>query len=199
MKGKRILIALAVAGAAFGIATAVQAAIPDSNGVISACYQFSNSGTPTGTMRAIDAEAGAFCRFNEHPLSIASTQYVQNVVTSTINPTSFMIRAAAPLGPGFLTGNFFCGTGYISTENVIGPTNNTAASGAQIDLQDSYNVGEVVSGVPDTNGRLFANLTANVGLTIQGTCVDGRVFGQPGPVAPIKQAMKQASISVKLG
>jgi hypothetical protein len=198
MRGKRILIAMAVAGAAFGIASAVQAAIPDSNGIVTACYQTSTSGTPKGTMRAINAENGEFCRFNEAEVELATPGYVQNVVTSTINPTSFMIKAAGPLGPGFLTGNFFCGTGYISTENVIGPTNNTAASGAQIDLQDSYNVGEVVGGVPDTNGRLFANLTANVNLTIQGTCVDGRVFGLPGPVAPIKQAMKQASISVKV-
>ena len=36
-RGSRILLALAVGGAVFGIASAVQASIPDANGVIHGC------------------------------------------------------------------------------------------------------------------------------------------------------------------
>jgi len=68
-RGGRVLVALAVAGAAFGIATVVQAAIPGSNGVISGCYQFSAPNTSKGVLRVIDAESGEGCRFNERSIS----------------------------------------------------------------------------------------------------------------------------------
>jgi hypothetical protein len=195
---KRVLVGLAVAGAAFGVATAVQASIPDSDGVVHACYTSNNlPGYPPGTLRAIDtAKINGHCGQNEAPVDLATPQYVQSVVTSTINQTSFMIAATATGGPAFLTGNFSCGPGYISTDDIVGPTDNTAASGAKIDLQDTYNVGQVTGGVPDANGRLFATLTASVTFTIHGTCVDGRVYGLPGPVAPIKKAMSQAKITL---
>jgi hypothetical protein len=64
-----IVVGLAAAGAAFGIATAVQAAIPDSNGTIHACYQFANAVTPKGTLRVVDSAKGESCRFYEHPLT----------------------------------------------------------------------------------------------------------------------------------
>src|SRR5439155_25794312 len=75
-RGGRVLVALVVAGAVFGLATVVQAAIPSSGGVLTACYQTSASGTPKGTMRAIDAESGEFCRFNEKPVQLATTGFV---------------------------------------------------------------------------------------------------------------------------
>ena len=37
-RGGRVLVALVVGGAVFGIATAVQASIPDASGVIHGCY-----------------------------------------------------------------------------------------------------------------------------------------------------------------
>ena len=65
-RGGRILVALAVAGALFGIATAVQAAIPDSNGVIHGCY--GKPGTPQkGELRVRDT--GELCRSYETPLN----------------------------------------------------------------------------------------------------------------------------------
>ena len=48
----RLLLALAVGGALFGIASAVQASIPDSGGVIHGCYQRNG-----GTLRVIDSSA----------------------------------------------------------------------------------------------------------------------------------------------
>jgi hypothetical protein len=62
-RGGRLLIALVVGGALFGIATAVQADIPDS-GVIHACYQKVN-----GQLRVIDTSQGGTCRPNENALS----------------------------------------------------------------------------------------------------------------------------------
>jgi len=65
----RLVLAFGVAGATFGIVTAVQAAIPDSHGTIHGCYQFANAATPKGTLRVIDTGAGEGCRFTEHPLN----------------------------------------------------------------------------------------------------------------------------------
>ncbi len=67
-RGARILLAFGVAGAAFGIATVVQAAIPDSHGTINGCYQFAQGVTPKGTLRVIDPSTGEACRYYEHPL-----------------------------------------------------------------------------------------------------------------------------------
>lgn len=67
----KVLAAIAVGGAAFGIATAVQASIPDANGVIHACYTTSLAhGNPTGALRVIDtATANGHCASWEQPLS----------------------------------------------------------------------------------------------------------------------------------
>lgn len=65
----RLLLAFGVAGCAFGIATVVQAAIPDSHGTIHACYQFAQGVTPKGTLRTIDPSTGEACRFYERPLN----------------------------------------------------------------------------------------------------------------------------------
>jgi hypothetical protein len=48
-RGARLLVALAVGGALFGIAAAVQASIPDPAGVIHGCYK-----TNKGDLRVID-------------------------------------------------------------------------------------------------------------------------------------------------
>jgi len=63
----RVLVALAVAGVAFGIASTVQADIPD-GGIVQACY--GKPGTPQkGALRVRDADQGEQCRFNENPIS----------------------------------------------------------------------------------------------------------------------------------
>jgi len=64
-----LLVAFGVAGATFGIVTAVQAAIPDSHGTVHGCYQFAQGATPKGTLRVIDPSTGESCRFYEKPLN----------------------------------------------------------------------------------------------------------------------------------
>jgi hypothetical protein len=66
---KRLIVALVVAGATFGVATAVNASIPDANGVIHGCY--AKTGTPqqtAGVLRVINAPT-AQCQFYEIPLN----------------------------------------------------------------------------------------------------------------------------------
>ena len=66
-RGGRLLLALAVGGAVFGIATAVQASIPSANGVIHGCYGKPGT-TYKGQLRVRDADQGEQCRFYENPL-----------------------------------------------------------------------------------------------------------------------------------
>jgi hypothetical protein len=62
-RGGRLLVALAVGGALFGIATAVQADIPDS-GVIHGCYKIYQG----HALRVIDTSQGEHCLPGELPL-----------------------------------------------------------------------------------------------------------------------------------
>src|SRR5215831_8140115 len=67
-RGGRPLIALAVGGVLFGIATAVQASIPDGSGLIHGCY--AKPGTPQrGQLRVIDSSRGERCLSTENPLN----------------------------------------------------------------------------------------------------------------------------------
>jgi hypothetical protein len=68
MRRLLVIVAVAGAGAIFGVASVVQASIPSSNGVIHGCYQFSPPTTNKGVLRVINADIGEQCRFYEHPL-----------------------------------------------------------------------------------------------------------------------------------
>ena len=65
-RGGRVVLALVVGGAVFGIATAVQADIPD-GGVIHGCYGRAGT-TYKGQLRVRDASQGEQCRFYENTL-----------------------------------------------------------------------------------------------------------------------------------
>src|SRR5215471_11786254 len=101
-RGGRLLFAVAVGGAVFGIASAVQADIPDA-GVIHGCY--GKPGTPQkGQLRVIDASKGEQCRFYENPLNWNQT-----------GPTG----ATGPTGPSWTNGLAildFVATGVTSGE-----------------------------------------------------------------------------------
>lgn len=101
-RGARIVLALAVGGAVFGIATAVQASIPDANGVIHGCYNTSRAhGTPTGQLRVIDtARVDGRCASWEAPLSWSANSGATGPTGST-GPTgpSGPTGATGPTGP----------------------------------------------------------------------------------------------------
>jgi len=73
--GGRLVLALAVGGSVFGIATVVQASIPDANGVIHACYHVNGQGQVDGgaNLRVIDPASsnkdGSACKKDETALN----------------------------------------------------------------------------------------------------------------------------------
>lgn len=196
----RIVLAVAVGGAVFGIATAVQASIPDGNQIVHSCYNTSLAhGSPIGAMRAIDTSTpSGNCAPWEGAVDLATPQYVQNVVTSTVNQNSFMVRFVSdPLFPGEWVDDEFCPTGYIATDFSLGATDETFGSDAFITIQSLQNYGEVTTGTPDTHGKAFFKLTGSPSVTFHMTCVDGRVFGQVGPLVPLARAEGQVTGSFR--
>jgi hypothetical protein len=102
-RGGRLVLAIAVGGAVFGIATAVQASIPDADGVIHACYNTSLAhGNPTGALRVIDtAKVNGNCAGWESPLSWNATGVSgETGATGPTGPTG----ATGPTGPTGATG-----------------------------------------------------------------------------------------------
>lgn len=190
----RAVLALAVGGAVFGIASAVQASIPDSSAIVHSCYNTSLAhGSPIGAMRAIDtAKPGGVCAPWEGAVDLATPQYVQNVVTSTVNQSSFMVRdVSGTLPANEWVDDEFCPTGYVATDFSLGATDETFGSDALITIQSLQNYGEITTGTPDNHGKAFFKLTGSTSVTFHMTCIDGRVFGQAGPQAPVARAEAQ--------
>jgi hypothetical protein len=67
-RGSRLLLVLVLGAAVFGVVSGVQAAIPDSSGVINGCYQKN-----VGNLRVIDPSAGDSCRPSEIAISWSQT------------------------------------------------------------------------------------------------------------------------------
>ncbi|HST25106.1 MAG TPA: hypothetical protein VLJ76_03865 [Gaiellaceae bacterium] len=128
----KVLVTLAVAGGAFGIATAVQASIPDATGVIHGCYNASLAhGNPTGAVRVVDtSKPGGVCASWEAPLS-----------WSQVGPTGLR----GPTGAKGTTGAKGA-TGTNGTTGATGPSGPTGASGAAGDAW--YTQGEATGTGP---------------------------------------------------
>jgi hypothetical protein len=103
-RGGRILLALAVGGALFGIATAVQADIPDS-GVIHGCYGKYN----LHALRVIDTSKGESCLSNEIPLDWNQTGPTgppgapATALWAVVESTGTMIRSSGATGATHIT------------------------------------------------------------------------------------------------
>jgi hypothetical protein len=151
-------------------------------------------------MRAIDTDkVGGVCASWEGAVDLATPQYVQNVVTSTINPTSFMFRGSfTGLAPNIWVLTYNCPSGYVDIDPVVAGTDQSFSQNGNLTTHSFYNQGELVSGVPNTVAVYFFQISgAATNITAHATCVNGRVFGQAGPTAPIGQAESQATISLK--
>src|SRR5262245_52543767 len=110
-----LVLAVAVAGATFGIATVVNASIPDSSGVIHGCYQKpSNPAQRPGALRVVDTGRGQSCRADEIALA-----WNQSGPTGATGPTG-------AVGPKGATGP----TGATGATGATGPTGATGATGA---------------------------------------------------------------------
>jgi Collagen triple helix repeat (20 copies) len=69
---RRAALVTVIAGAGlFGVATAVQASVPDSGGIVHGCYNTSSAhGSPNGALRVIDtSKIGGSCASGESPLN----------------------------------------------------------------------------------------------------------------------------------
>jgi hypothetical protein len=186
--GRRAVVGLAVAGATFGIASAVQASIPDSNGIVHACYTTNNlNGYPNGALRAIDtAKVNGRCTPNEAPVDLATPQYVQNVVNSTVNQTVITGAATFPfqLSAGDHYVQWTCG-GWVATDPTVSvdPVTSSTAQ-APIALHAVTNLeAQSNSGPFGTTVKIFFTLASPQNIHTQVQCVDPRVFGETYPVS----------------
>jgi hypothetical protein len=180
-------VALAVGGAMFGVATAVQASIPDSSGIVHACYNTSLAhGNPAGALRAIDTSAvNGNCASWEGSVDLATPAYVQSVVASTVNQTAGMFSA-----PVFYNLNadwrtiWTCPDGYIGINPWV-QANEPFGINHYLTVKSEANYGSLAGGAPGPGVNIYYNISTGTPSTyINGvTCVDGRVYGQPGPAA----------------
>jgi hypothetical protein len=202
MRGKRLLVTLAIAGGTFGIATAVQASIPDGNAVVHSCYNTSLAhGSPIGAMRAIDtdkASSGGMCVPWEGAVDLATPTYVQNQIQSAIAGvlhSQFIYTDPTPLsfsGTGIAFIYWNCPGGWVATNATISiksgqPTNTIV----QI---DSANLGSVQNGSYAADGQWLMHMAytqANVQFYAQLQCVlANQVYGnalgaaQPNAATP---------------
>ncbi len=125
MLGRRFLVVVAAAGAAFGVAAAVHASIPDSNGVIHACYNTSLAhGSPVGALRVVDtAGVNGRCASWEKALSWSGRG-----ATGTTGP----VGSTGPTGPTGPSGSRGpTGAGATGRAGSTGPTGATGPSGAR--------------------------------------------------------------------
>jgi hypothetical protein len=159
--GGRLVLALAVGGAVFGIATAVQASIPDASGVIHACYNTSLAhGNPTGALRVIDtAKPNGNCASWETALN-----WNQKGVTGATGATG--PTGAGPTGP----------TGPKGATGPTGPKGPTGAPGVGIGGSCTTNHAiQSVNGDGSVNCVAFTPsgrvLTAGVFLPANGSTV----------------------------
>jgi hypothetical protein len=117
--GGRVLVAVAVGAATFGITTAVQASIPDASGVIHGCYNTSLAhGNPTGALRVTDAaKPNGTCASWELPLN-----WNQAGLTGATGPTG----APGPTGARGATGS----KGVTGSKGAPGANGTTGPMGA---------------------------------------------------------------------
>ncbi len=193
----KLIVAVTAAGAAFGIATAVQASIPDSNQIVHSCYNTSLAhGNPIGAMRAIDTSTpSGNCAPWEGAVDLATPQYVQNVVTTTINQTSITGTSVFtyPVAGHWLT-YWVCPTGYIGTSTWI-EANQFFGANADITIQAKvdggsslFNAGSVAGQPYDQYAEIYYDLSTlapNPTYITGVTCIDSRVYGQAGPAVPL--------------
>lgn len=100
-RGSRLLLAVVVGGATFGIATAVQASIPDASGVIHGCYNTSLAhGNPTGGLRVVDpSKLGGACGAWELPVTWSQTGPKGTTGSTGATGRGGSTGPTGPLGP----------------------------------------------------------------------------------------------------
>ena len=189
----RLLLAFGIAAAVFGIATAVQASIPDASGVIHGCYNTSLAhGNPTGALRVIDtSKINGNCASWEAPLNWNAKGVTG--ATGATGPTGAR-GPTGPTGPGGViaalgpqTFTALSAGEYVLSETCpVGSTANPVYGSASVTpaytQRDNFNNGMVASATPDNNGTMHFALSATSDVTLYGSCVTPSAFG----LAPVR-------------
>jgi hypothetical protein len=113
-RGGRLLVAVVLGTAAFGVATAVQASIPDAKGVIHGCYAKGN-----GALRVIDTDKRLTCGKENTPLNWNQTGPQGG--TGATGPQG----GTGPTGPEGATGP----RGHTGPAGITGATGPTGGQG----------------------------------------------------------------------
>lgn len=141
--GRRLLVALVVGGASFGIASAVQASIPGASQVIHGCYSPSGANATGGTTLNILNSTKASCGKTMRP--IAWNQKGPRGMRGPAGPIGAKgVRGATgPTGPVGISGR------QIVRASVQDPPNTTATAQAQCPTGEKVLGGAAsVQGVP---------------------------------------------------
>ena len=141
--GRRLLVALAVGGASFGIAGAVQASIPGANQVIHGCYRPPGANATGGTTLNIVNNTKASCGRTMRP--IAWNQKGPRGVKGPTGPIGLKgVRGATgPTGPAGISGR------QIVRVSVQDPPNTTTTAQAPCPTGEKVLGGAAsVQGVP---------------------------------------------------
>src|SRR5262249_43628040 len=178
----RWLAALVVVGATFGIASAVQADIPDS-GVIHGCY--GKSGTPQrGQLRVRDASRGEQCRFYENQLDWSQTGPTGATgATGATGPTGATGLSA---GPTTLISNGFADSVPVSPGVTLITHTVTAAEAGLAILTSPFEVldRDALGGDTTTVACLLL-VNGNLGVSHSVTVSDNGVAGTRGGTASV--------------
>jgi hypothetical protein len=116
--GGRVLLALAVGGAVFGIAAVVQAAVPSSDGLIHACY--GNSSQPVG----VRGDVRVRINWPAEGCPNGFTPFSWNA-TGPTGPTG----ATGPTGPAGLNGSGVAGWAVVNSDASLARGKNVASTG----------------------------------------------------------------------
>jgi hypothetical protein len=181
-RGGRVLLAVVVGGATFGIASAVQASIPDASGVIHGCYhRTANPGVRPGALRVIDTSLGQSCYGDENPLNWnANGTTGPTGVTGPTGPTG----PAGPTGPTGPKGS----TGPTGPKGSTGPTGPSGVIGiSRAQFTGSTGPGtigfQLTCGAGIANGEWAYDETSTNNLTENSTANTGEATsGTPGNV-----------------
>jgi hypothetical protein len=127
----RLLLAVAVGGATFGIASAVQASIPDASGVIHGCYNPNGARATNGTGLNIIDSAGAACG-----------KSMQAITWGQHGPTG----ARGPTGAKGAKGTSGA-KGTTGATGATGPAGTSAVMFAQVDPIDTDTINQQSGGI----------------------------------------------------
>jgi hypothetical protein len=196
----RLLLALVVGGAVFGIATAVQADIPDA-GVIHGCY--GKAGTPyKGNLRVRDASQGEQCRFYENQLDWNQTGPTGATgATGATGPAGVPGLAISPLtltvigGPGNLTITITCAD---TSKIAVGGYSYDLTNPGNLTQLGAGNAGVLAGGAANNEWTWTIRVNANTpgdSLQFQRVCANPPVSN----AAPINPSTSTLTIKITSG